>query len=84
MVSVKKENNEITFVPDEKIEISDAIAGTTRALLGNMVTGVTKGFERKLLLVGVGFKAQVQGKVLNLTLGFSHPIKFPIAGWDHN
>jgi large subunit ribosomal protein L6 len=43
-----------------------------------MVTGVTKGFERKLLLVGVGFKAQIQGKILNLALGFSHPIKFPL------
>ena len=78
MVRVKKANNEITFTPDEKIENSDAIAGTIRALLGNMITGVTKGFERKLLLVGVGFKAQVQGKVLNLTLGFSHPVKFSI------
>lgn len=78
MVGIKKANNEITFVPDEKIENSDAVAGTTRALLGNMITGVTKGFERKLLLVGVGFKAQVQGKVLNLTLGFSHPVKFSI------
>jgi len=77
-VNVKKENNEIIFAPKEKIENADAIAGTTRALVKNMVTGVTKGFERKLLLVGVGFKAQIQGKILNLALGFSHPIKFPL------
>ncbi|MGH8227754.1 MAG: 50S ribosomal protein L6 [Steroidobacteraceae bacterium] len=53
-------------------------AGATRAHLANMVTGVTKGYERKLELVGVGFRAQVQGKTLNLTLGFSHPVNFPI------
>ena len=53
-------------------------AGSTRAHLANMVRGVTKGYEKKLELVGVGFRAQVQGKVLNLTLGFSHPVNFPI------
>jgi large subunit ribosomal protein L6 len=53
-------------------------AGSTRAHLANMVRGVTKGYERKLELVGVGFRAQVQGKALNLTLGFSHPVNFPI------
>lgn len=77
-VEVKKEENKILFVPREGSEIADAIAGTTRALVNNMVTGVTNGFERKLVLIGVGFKAQVQGKVLNLSLGFSHPVKFPI------
>jgi large subunit ribosomal protein L6 len=55
-----------------------AIAGTTRALLGNMVDGVSKGFERKLELVGVGYRAQAQGKKLNLTLGFSHPVIYPV------
>jgi len=55
-----------------------AIAGTTRALLANMVNGVSKGFERKLELVGVGYRAQAQGKKLNLTLGFSHPVAFPV------
>ncbi|MFO7276382.1 MAG: 50S ribosomal protein L6 [Pseudomonadota bacterium] len=54
------------------------LAGSTRAHLANMVTGVTKGYERKLELVGVGFRAQVQGKTLNLTLGFSHPVNYPI------
>jgi len=52
-----------------------AMSGTTRALLANMVLGVTKGFERKLLLVGVGYRAQAQGNKLNLTLGFSHPVE---------
>jgi large subunit ribosomal protein L6 len=54
------------------------LAGSTRAHLANMVRGVTKGYEKKLELVGVGFRAQVQGKTLNLTLGFSHPVGFPI------
>ncbi len=55
-----------------------AAAGATRANLANMVTGVTRGFERKLELVGVGYRAAVQGKSLNLTLGFSHPVSFPV------
>jgi large subunit ribosomal protein L6 len=53
-------------------------AGATRAHLANMVAGVTKGYERKLELVGVGFRAQVQGKALNLALGFSHPVSYPV------
>jgi len=55
-----------------------AAAGATRANLANMVTGVTKGFERKLELVGVGYRAALQGKNLNLTLGFSHPVSYPV------
>ena len=55
-----------------------AKAGSTRAHLANMVEGVTKGFERKLELVGVGYRAAVQGKSLNLTLGFSHPVVYPV------
>jgi large subunit ribosomal protein L6 len=55
-----------------------AMAGTTRALINNMVTGVSTGFERKLNLVGVGYRAQAKGKVLNLALGFSHPIDYPV------
>ncbi|EKE01906.1 MAG: hypothetical protein ACD_21C00025G0017 [uncultured bacterium] len=78
IVSVKKENNEIVFAPKDGVENADALAGTIRALVKNIVDGVTKGFERKLILIGVGFKAQAQGKVLNLSLGFSHPIKFPV------
>ena len=53
-------------------------AGATRAHLANMVAGVTKGYERKLELVGVGFRAQMQGKTLNLALGFSHPVSYPV------
>jgi large subunit ribosomal protein L6 len=55
-----------------------AMAGTMRALGSNLVTGVSTGFERKLELVGVGYRAQAQGKTLNLTLGFSHPIDYPV------
>ena len=55
-----------------------AAAGAARATLANMVLGVTRGFERKLELVGVGYRAAVQGKSLNLTLGFSHPVSFPV------
>jgi large subunit ribosomal protein L6 len=55
-----------------------AAAGATRANLANMVAGVTRGFERKLELVGVGYRAAVQGKSLNLTLGFSHPVSYPV------
>ena len=54
------------------------LSGTVRALLNNMVDGVTKGYERKLTLVGVGYRAQAQGKKLNLSLGFSHPVEYPI------
>lgn len=57
-------------------KIMDAIAGTTRALVYNMVFGVSQGFERKLVLVGVGYRAQVQGDALSLSLGFSHPVKY--------
>jgi large subunit ribosomal protein L6 len=55
-----------------------AMAGTTRAIVNNMIHGVAQGFERKLTLVGVGYRAAVQGKALNLTLGFSHPVAYPI------
>ena len=55
-----------------------AMAGTTRSLVSNMVTGVSDGFERKLELVGVGYRAKAQGKKLNLTLGFSHPVDYPV------
>src|ERR1700731_2093940 len=64
-----------------KFEGDDAVrmrAGATRAHLANMVQGVTKGYQRKLELVGVGFRAQLAGKALNLTLGFSHPVSYPI------
>jgi large subunit ribosomal protein L6 len=57
---------------------ANAMAGTTRALINNMMTGVTTGFERKLELVGVGYRAQAQGRKLNLTLGFSHPVAYDV------
>jgi len=55
-----------------------ALAGTTRALINNMVTGVSQGFEKKLTIVGVGYRAQAQGQKLNLTLGFSHPVVYEV------
>ena len=64
----------VTFVPiDDSIQ-ANAMSGTMRALVNNMVVGVSKGFEKKLTLVGVGYRAQAQGDSLNLTLGFSHPV----------
>jgi len=73
-VAVKLEGQQLVCSPVEGIEGAAAQWGTMRANLNNMVTGVTKGFERKLTLVGVGYRAQAQGDVLNLTLGFSHPV----------
>lgn len=77
-VEVLKDDSELKFSPREGYENADALAGTTRALVNNMVTGVSQGFEKKLQLVGVGYRAQAQGKTLNLTLGFSHPVNFPV------
>lgn len=76
IVEVVKEEKTIQFTPKKDVEGADCIAGTMRALVKNMVDGVTKGYERKLVLIGVGFKAQAQAKVLNLNIGFSHPIKY--------
>lgn len=77
-VEVKLEENLVNVSPRNTGLSANALAGTTRALLSNMVTGVRIGFNRKLLLVGVGYRAQAQGKLLNLTLGFSHPVQFSI------
>ena len=74
-VSVTHENAELRCVPTTG---GDAMAGTTRALINNMVVGVSQGFEKRLKLVGVGYRAQVEGSLLNLTLGYSHPIEFTI------
>ena len=74
LVSVKQEDGKITFAPVDGSAESDAMSGTMRALVANMVGGVTKGFEKKLTLVGVGFRAAAQGSKLNLTIGFSHPV----------
>ncbi|MGH8454660.1 MAG: 50S ribosomal protein L6 [Nevskiales bacterium] len=77
-ISLKIENNIAQIVRDEKGAATDAMGGTLRALLAGMVEGVTRGYERKLELVGVGYRAQAQGKVLNLQLGLSHPIAYPV------
>lgn len=90
LISVKgpKGTLEMTVHPDIKVEQEDQtltvkapgertpMAGTTRSLIQNMVTGVTDGFTRKMQLVGVGYRAQMQGKTLNMALGFSHPINY--------
>jgi len=74
LVSVKNEDGKLSFVPADESAAADAMSGTMRALVANMVNGVSKGFERKLTLVGVGFRAQAQGQKLNLQIGFSHPV----------
>ena len=73
-VKVEMENGTLLCKAIEGVANSDALSGTVRAIVANMVTGVSKGFERKLNLVGVGYRAQAQGDTLNLTLGFSHPV----------
>ena len=73
-VEVKKDGEALTFKALGNSNHADAMSGTMRALVANMVQGVTKGFEKRLSLVGVGFRAQAQGDKLNLTLGFSHPV----------
>jgi large subunit ribosomal protein L6 len=78
LVQVIKNENSLTVAPTTETTQAWIQAGTTRALLANMVIGVTKGFEKKLTLVGVGYRAQAKGQILNLTLGFSHPIDFTV------
>lgn len=73
-VAVNQEKSSLTFVPADGDANADALSGTMRALVANMVQGVSKGFERKLTLVGVGFRAQAQGPKLTLQVGFSHPV----------
>jgi large subunit ribosomal protein L6 len=75
-VAVKVDGGQVTF--DVKDAQAWAQAGTARALVNNMVLGVSKGFERKLELIGVGYRAKAGGKTLNLTLGFSHPIDYEL------
>ncbi len=72
----EQEGNEITVVRPSESKEHRSLHGTTRSLLDNMVTGVSKGFERKLELVGVGYRAQLQGKKLVLNVGYSHPVEF--------
>ena len=75
-VKVSQEEKKLQF--DVGKSSNRALAGTMRAIVSNVVTGVTQGFERRLVLVGIGYRAQLQGNKLNLTLGFSHPISYEI------
>jgi large subunit ribosomal protein L6 len=74
-VEVAQNDGQLTFTPRKDAPNGVAHSGTARALLNNMITGVSEGFEKKLELVGVGYRAQAQGKKVNLTLGFSHPVE---------
>ena len=74
LVAITREGAELRFGPVGESREAAALSGTFRALVANMVTGVSKGFERKLNLIGVGYRAQAQGAALNLSLGFSHPV----------
>jgi large subunit ribosomal protein L6 len=73
-VLVQRVENRLEFKANDNTNQANALSGTVRALVSNMVTGVSQGFEKKLALVGVGYRAQAQGDKLNLTLGFSHPV----------
>lgn len=77
-VKVSVADNQLTVEWDQNDKDAKALAGTTRAVLSNLVTGVSAGFERKLTLIGVGYRAQAKGNVLGLTLGYSHPVEFAV------
>jgi len=77
-VIVSQQDGVLTFTAADDAQISKAQSGTMRSIVNNMVVGVTDGFERKLQLVGVGYRAQAQGTKLNLTLGFSHPVEYQL------
>ncbi len=77
-VALTREEAELRISARDESKQAVALSGTTRSLVYNMVTGVVDGFEKKLQLVGVGYRAQAKGKVLNLTLGFSHPIDYEL------
>ena len=74
LVKISNEAGKLGFTPADESREANAMSGTVRQLVNNMVVGVTKGFEKKLSLVGVGYKAQAQGAKLNLTVGYSHPV----------
>jgi large subunit ribosomal protein L6 len=77
-VTMNVADNVATFEPKSGSRFANAVTGTMRSLVNNMVVGVSDGFERKLELVGVGYRAKTQGKKLNLTLGFSHPVEYAV------
>ena len=74
LVKISSQNGVLSFEPADETREANAMSGTMRQLVNNMVVGVSKGFEKKLALVGVGYRAQAQGNKLNLALGFSHPV----------
>jgi large subunit ribosomal protein L6 len=74
LVTISTDNGQLKFAPANESREANAMSGTIRQLVNNMVVGVTKGFEKKLTLIGVGYKAQAQGAKLNLTVGYSHPV----------
>ncbi len=78
LVEIEIDKDQIQIRPKSDSKNAIALAGTSRAVLNNMVIGVSNGFEKKLEINGVGYRAQAQGKVLNLTLGFSHPVNYEI------
>lgn len=73
-VKIKQDGDKVLFDVADESQAANAMSGTMRAIVNNMVAGVTKGFEKKLALVGTGYRAQAQGDKLNLSLGFSHPV----------
>jgi large subunit ribosomal protein L6 len=77
-ISIEIEDSTISVKYSEDIQSSVALGGTTRSLINNMILGVTSGFEKKLELKGVGYRAKASGKLLELTLGFSHPVKYQL------
>ena len=77
-ISLNIDDNAITVSYDESNQKSVALAGTTRSIINNMIIGVSVGFEKKLELIGVGYRAKASGKLLELTLGFSHPVKYQL------
>src|SRR5690242_12436305 len=78
LVKVASKDGKLSFEPANDSREANAMSGTMRQLVNNMVVGVTKGFEKRLTLVGVGFKAAVQGNKLNLAIGFSHPVNIEV------
>lgn len=77
-VELTREGNVLTFAPRDKLQSSLAVTGTMRSVVNNIIEGVVNGFEKKMLLVGVGYRAQAQGKQLNLSLGLSHPVNYQV------
>ena len=76
LVKISIEDGKLSFVPVDESREANAMSGTMRQMVNNMVVGVSKGFEKKLTLVGVGYRAQASGNKLNLAIGFSHPVNF--------